>query len=217
MPNGELSAGSAAAALFEIWWSRHLRPSVIGRLTEDVTARLVVGQGDITSILSILEKPDSRLGEEPYTVRDAILSTSLAAAFADCSHLMGDDVSRWAWGDIHQVHYRHGLSGIVNGGGPPLNVGPLPQGGSSSTPMQTSYLPSHLQVTVNASVRMVLDVGDWDNSLWINSPGQSGDPFSSHYADLAPLWVAGKYVPLLYSREAVATRIMRRVSLVPLG
>jgi penicillin G amidase len=215
--NGELSAGSAAAALFEIWWSRHLRPSVIGRLTEDITARLVVAQGDITSILSILEKPDARLGEEPYTVRDNILSTSLADAFADCSRLMGDDVRRWAWGDIHQVHYRHSLSGIVSGEGPPLNVGPLPQGGSSSTPMQTSYLPAHLQVTVNASVRIVLDVGDWDNSLWINSPGQSGDPFSSHYCDLAPLWAAGEYAPLLYSREAVATRIMTRVSLVPLG
>ncbi|MEJ0064985.1 MAG: penicillin acylase family protein [Caulobacteraceae bacterium] len=35
-----------------------------------------------------------------------------------------------------------------------------------------------------ASFRMVVDVGDWDNSRIINSPGQSGDPASPHYDDL---------------------------------
>ncbi|MDQ3942857.1 MAG: penicillin acylase family protein [Actinomycetota bacterium] len=30
----------------------------------------------------------------------------------------------------------------------------------------------------------MVDVGNWDNSLLMNTPGQSGDPCSSHYADL---------------------------------
>jgi penicillin amidase len=50
---------------------------------------------------------------------------------------------------------------------------------------------------------MVLDVGNWDQSRAINTPGQSGNPYSAHYRDLAPLWAAGEYVPLLYSRDAV--------------
>jgi penicillin amidase len=37
----------------------------------------------------------------------------------------------------------------------------------------------------------------------INTPGQSGDPWSPHYRDLYPLWAAGTYVPLDYSRAAV--------------
>ena len=32
-----------------------------------------------------------------------------------------------------------------------------------------------------ASFRMVLDVGGWDESRVINSPGQSGDPSSPRY------------------------------------
>jgi hypothetical protein len=40
---------------------------------------------------------------------------------------------------------------------------------------------------------MVLDVGAWDASRTINTPGQSGDPFSGHYRDLAPLWATGQY------------------------
>ena len=39
---------------------------------------------------------------------------------------------------------------------------------------------------------MVLDVGDWDNSRVINTPGQSGDPASPHYGDLFPLWAEGE-------------------------
>ena len=54
-----------------------------------------------------------------------------------------------------------------------------------------------------ASFRMVCDVGNWDASVCINAPGQSGDPRSAHYDDLAPKWAAGEYVPLPFSREAV--------------
>ena len=48
-----------------------------------------------------------------------------------------------------------------------------------------------------------MDVGAWDNSMAINTPGQSGDPASAHYRDLFPIWAAGGYVPLRFSREAV--------------
>ena len=62
---------------------------------------------------------------------------------------------------------------------------------------------------------MVLDVGDWDNSRTINTPGQSGDPFSPHYRDLAPYWLTGDYVPLLYSREAIERAASTRITLTP--
>ncbi len=51
-------------------------------------------------------------------------------------------------------------------------------------------------VTNGASFRMVLDVGDWDESRVINTPGQSGDPESPHYGDLFSLWAEGRHVPL---------------------
>ena len=60
-----------------------------------------------------------------------------------------------------------------------------------------------------------MDVGAWDNSMVINTPGESGDPASPHYADLFPLWATGAYVPLLYSREAVDKHAERIISLTP--
>ncbi len=84
-----------------------------------------------------------------------------------------------------------------------MTLGPLRVPGSSSTPRAASYNPTTFDQTAGASVRLVLDVGAWDNSMAINTPGQSADPASPHYRDLFPLWAAGVYVPLRFSRGAV--------------
>ena len=84
-----------------------------------------------------------------------------------------------------------------------MSVGPLQTPGSASTPRAQSYRASDFSVTAGASVRFVLDVGAWDNSVLINTPGQSGDPYSAHYRDLFPKWAEGSYAPLVFSRAAV--------------
>ena len=38
------------------------------------------------------------------------------------------------------------------------------------------------------SLKIIADTDDWDNSVGINTPGQSGDPDSPHYRDLFELW-----------------------------
>ena len=214
--NGALHVDSSAAALFEVWWTRHLRPLVLERVVgEDITARELAAPGDPASILALLDQPDRRLGDNPAATRDAILSASFGAALRTCSALMGDDTDAWSWGRLHQAHFVHALSALAANGDPSLDVGPLPLGGSSSTPMNATYRLDDFRVTVGASVRLVIDVGDWDASVCINSPGQSGDPTSPHYADLAPVWAAGNYVPLLYSRGAVDQVTQVRIRLVP--
>jgi penicillin amidase len=64
---------------------------------------------------------------------------------------------------------------------------------------------------------MVVDVGAWDNSRFINTPGQSGDPGDPHYRDLFPLWAKGEYAPLLFSREAIERNADRVIVLTPGG
>jgi penicillin amidase len=95
------------------------------------------------------------------------------------------------------------------------DVGPFPHGGSASTPMHTGYRPGDFRTIMGASVRMIVDVGNWDGSVWINAPGQCGDPRSPHYRDLAPLWARGEYVPMPYSEKAVVAATERRIVLTP--
>ncbi len=60
-----------------------------------------------------------------------------------------------------------------------------------------------------------MDIGDWDRSLCINTPGQSGDPASKFYSNLAPLWARGFYVPLLFSKGAIETATDMVIDLLP--
>jgi penicillin G amidase len=62
---------------------------------------------------------------------------------------------------------------------------------------------------------MVVDVGNWDASLAMNSPGQSGDPESPHYADLFPEWTRDRAFPLLYDRKRIEAVTERRILLRP--
>ena len=50
----------------------------------------------------------------------------------------------------------------------------------------------------------------------MNHPGQSGDPESPHYRDLAPMWRNGEYFPLLYTRKAVEKETEKTIKLIPL-
>ena len=66
-----------------------------------------------------------------------------------------------------------------------------------------------------APVRIVVDVADWDRSVAMNAPGQSGSPGSAHFADLAELWAAGKDCPLAFSGAAVAEHTESTLVLTP--
>ncbi|MBL8587928.1 MAG: penicillin acylase family protein [Methylobacteriaceae bacterium] len=212
--DARLSADSAAAALCEVWWAKHLKPALLARLAPDPALRALLAPGDVEALLRALESPDRRFGPAPEAARDALLAETLAAALADCAARLGGDPSGWAWGRLHHGAFDHPLSGLP-GIGARFDVAPLPLGGSGSSPMHTGYRPSDFRAVAGASVRLALDLGDWDASLCVNAPGQSGDPRSPHYADLAPIWARGAYVPLPFSAAAVEAAAVRRIRLVP--
>lgn len=211
-----LHPDSAAAALFEVWWSKHLRPALIAKMTFDPTSRALLAPGDPDSVLHELENPGNGSGTGSEDARDELILSTLVSAVSECSALMGADPSGWKWGNLHHGYFTHAV-GAVDGGASGLNwdVGPVPVGGGDSTPMNTMYRFNDFRVVLGASVRLVIDVGGWDNCVCINAPGQSGDPRSKHYGDLVSAWSRGEYVPMLYSHEAVDKVAEMRMTLVP--
>jgi penicillin amidase len=97
-----------------------------------------------------------------------------------------------------------------------MNVGPASRGGSGDTVGNTAYRADFRQ-TGGSSFRIVVDVGEWDGSLFMNSPGQSGDPESPHYSDLFEGWTANEAFPLLYGREKIEAETERKIVLEPKG
>ncbi len=214
--NGALAKDSAAAALFEIWWMKHLKPGLVGLVVKDASLRAVMVPVDQETALSLLEAPDARLGDNAPARRDKLLATTLAAAITDLSNRLSKDPTTWAWGKLHHGQFEHPLAEIAGATAAGLrDIGPWPMGGSSSSPMHTGYRLSDFRVIAGASFRMVVDLADPDRSLCINAPGQSGDPRSKHYDDLAPIWATGGYVPMPFTRKAVDAAFVERIELVP--
>jgi penicillin G amidase len=222
-----LRADSAPAALFEVWHCLYLRQALLkraiagivepGRVDEAVSMVMPVEDqaGDARMSLESLEKLDTSLG---YEAVDEVLSTTLKEATDHLEGLLGVDRADWEWGKLHQVHLVHPLSPSVDRPTQKrLDVGPVPRGGSGDTVGNTAYHLENLRQTGGSSWRVVVDVGEWDNSHFINSPGQSGDPASPHYSDLFRLWARDETVPLLYSRPKVEAAAERRIVLEPTG
>jgi penicillin amidase len=171
---------------------------------------------DMNRMLEWLEQPTIRFGANPAVARNALLLSSLAGAYAEMEKLQGADPGAWQWGKLHHNLNEHSFAAVVDDATRArINVGPIPKHGSEYTPNQSLYRASDFRQLNGPSFRVIVDVGNWDNSRAVNHPGQSGDPDSPHYRDLAPSWRDGKYFPLLYSRQAVEAAAEKIIRLVP--
>jgi penicillin amidase len=201
--NHEESTGSVAAAIYEVWATKHLGKTTLAKVAPEA-ARKLIGNGQLQAVIEYLEHPDGALGADAAAARNAILLGSLQDALAELSQRLGPDMATWTWGRLHRATFEPAVAVLAD---PELraqmSAGPLQTPGSSSTPRAQAYKAGDFSVTAGASVRLVMDVGAWDNSVAMNSPGQSDDPMSAHYRDLFPMWAQGSYVPLRFSRAAV--------------
>jgi penicillin amidase len=118
------------------------------------------------------------------------------------------DHAAWRWGDTIPLTFQHPL-GSLGFFGRWLNVGPFPQAGTSSTVKQTTS--SH-----GVSMRLVVDLSDFDKSVQNVTLGQSGQVFSPHYRDQFEAWYSGRSFPMLFGGEAVEKGTIHRLILEPL-
>jgi penicillin amidase len=65
------------------------------------------------------------------------------------------------------------------------------------------------------SMREIIDLANFDDSEWVIPMGESGQPFSGHYADLLPLWDQGRYEPMRFSPDAIGKAAVAVLTLQP--
>ena len=204
-----LTAESPAAALFQVWYDRYLGPAVVGLRTPPDAIKLI-GDIDSNALLAVLEHPAGR------AQRDALFVGTLRRAIAEMEQRQGTNWLQWSWGKLHQIEFNHPLAPLLDAeAAKQMNLAARPRGGGAFTVNANSYPVSTMKVTGGASFRMVLDVGNWDNALAINVPGQSGDPKSAHYGDLFDLWSRDAAFPLLFSRGAIEKVTEMKIQLTP--
>ena len=153
---------------------------------------------------SMLFRLAERLRSSDKDAWHRLLTQSFEEAFADLYYTLGPNMQSWSWGGLHTLTFRHPL-GALPVVGRLLNRGPYPLRGDTDTVHQASF-PAGESFEANRWIpgfRYVADTSDWDRSVVINVPGQSGQVGSPHYDDQIEMWLRGEYRPMLFSRAAV--------------
>jgi penicillin G amidase len=150
--------------------------------------------------------------------RDEILLRSLSEGYEATVAVLGPDRERWRWGNLHTATFVSnplGVSGIdvVED---MVNRGPVMTSGGTSIVNATGWRGQNdLTVRAVPSFRMIVDVGDWTNSVNIHTTGQSGHSSSEHYGDMIDTWRNIEYKPMLFTRAQVEAATKHRLILKP--
>ena len=207
-----LGKDSAGAALYEVWLQK-LQTNFAAEVVP-AEAKGLVGAGSLLrTMLRALKNPDGKtFGANPRIKVYLLLSNSLHEAVTELRDRLGPDIKQWRWGDLHFAEFKHPLS-TDDARRAVFDLKPVSRGGDANTVNATAG--ARFIQRSGASFREILDLSDWDKSVAINVPGQSGQPESPHYGDLLPLWAEGKYFPLLFNREKIEKNAAERLLLEP--
>lgn len=162
---------------------------------------------------SILEDKDNewwkapvRGREEAIDGRDELFARAMEDARWELTAELGKDITTWSWGRLHQLTLRNQTLGTEGPGllQRALNRGPWHLGGGEAAVNATGWnAAGGYDVIWVPSMRMVVNVGDWDKSRWINLTGASGHAFSAHYTDQTDKWVDGELLDWSFNSNAV--------------
>jgi penicillin amidase len=133
---------------------------------------------------------------------------ALDRAIASLETQVGTNMARWTWGTLHQTQYPHR---------PFSDVAYLkwlfhrtvPNGGDAYTvnvaPFRRSDLYNQYHVP---GYRHVVDLQDFNRSLFMTTTGQSGNVLSPHYDDFIERHRDVEYLPMTFGRDRVTGDVL---------
>ena len=145
------------------------------------------------------------------TNRDQLFRRAMVDARWELTAKLGKDIDTWSWGRLHRITLTNKTLG-VHGPAPLrylLNRGPINIGGGQAAVDATGWNAAGGYKTIWVpSMRMVVNLQNFDKSKWINLTGASGHTFTPHYTDQMQKWLKGELLPWAHSERAVkaATR-----------
>ncbi|MEV4946549.1 penicillin acylase family protein [Streptomyces sp. NPDC053755] len=151
-------------------------------------------------------KTEANRTDQATENRDQLLARAMEDARWELTAKLGKDVSTWSWGRLHQLTLKNQTLGTAGPGfvQAMLNRGPWNLGGGEAAVNATGWnAAGGYEVVWVPSMRMVVNVGDWDRSRWINLTGASGHAYHSNYADQTDKWAKGELLDWSYGKAAV--------------
>jgi len=235
--DGKLSATSSDAALYEAFLQESTKQIFLDELgPEDSPAwKAFVENANLSYSAQadhLLGRDDSPFWDDIRTPqkedKPTILARSLAAATAFCEQKMGSDRRAWQWGKLHTYEWvsdstkmapnlSAGQRASLNAIKGYLDRGPYPAGGDHTTLNVSAYhWGTDFDTWLIPAMRIVVDFGQSEPMIGVNSSGQSGNPASPHYADGIDAWLKGNYMSFPFqSQNLDQVYGTKRLTLIP--
>ncbi len=207
--NGTMSMGDVEPLLFYAWLRELNRAIYRDELGELFPEAYALRPKFIVNVLRDNRQWCDDTSTQDVETCEQILEGALVRAITQLRTMGSDGKPVRRWGEVHQASFRHTLfsqlpflSGIwgdrrasVNGGNYTVN--------RAATRIANSDAP--YEDIHGAGYRAVYDLSDLSQSRFIIATGQSGNPLSTHYDDLLPVWAKGQYVRIDASMARVNT------------
>ena len=213
-------ADSSGAAVWNATWKHLLALTFHDDLPESIWPE---GNSRWFEVVgTMLDNPNDPFWDNVTTpereTRDDMLVAAFVAGIDELAATLGSDPSTWTWGAIHEMIFINqslGTSGIAVIEDR-FNRGPFPASGSDGIVNALGWTATEgFEVDWLPSMRMLVDLSDWSNSLAIHSTGQSGHIDDEHYDDMIPLWLNGQNIPFLWERADVRADAQATLYLTP--
>jgi len=227
--DGNLSATGPQSAVYEVFMRQlivlvttpklgELAPRYAGKGPTPVLAEgSMFGEHSREWLMLTLSNPQSPWWDaEDGRTRTDLICRAMRETVDILKKTCGLKMEDWNWGKIHSLTFGHPLGSVK-----PLdrifNRGPYPIGGDGDTIWASGINRFDLgeRDMVGPPFRFIADLSDWNNSLGMLVPGQSGHPASTHYDDNIAGWFKGEYHLMLFDRERVLANTTSALVLKP--
>lgn len=204
----EMGVNSAAAAIFEKFYTTFLKNTLADEIGEELYGELG-GMLARHAFNHLWNNRGSSWFDDINTQNTETFHNIAEASFRQAvqwlSDELGSEVKQWEWGKIHQLTIAHPMGTVkiiervFN-----LNRGPFPVGGSFHTVNPFGYsfrypfAPTH-----GASQRHIHDMGNVSETLMVIPTGTSGIPASKYYGDQTEMFLENRYRNVLWNKEEI--------------
>lgn len=200
---------SIGATLYEIWYLHMLYYTFQDELGEDLMDEYAQNPNKHKPMMTALMADADNVWFDDISTpekenRDDIARRAWTDALDWLRERYGRSLDGWTWGKVHTTALTHipfGWSGNILL--ETLFNGPILPSSGGQFSVNVGWYDDPFDEVFATAQRMVLDLSDFDNSVAVNSTGQSGHLFYSHRADLTTMWQQGDYFSMFFTKNAV--------------
>ncbi|NJP48154.1 penicillin acylase family protein [Actinacidiphila epipremni] len=152
------------------------------------------------------------------STRDQLLEQAMKDARYELTAKLGKDINTWSWGRLHKLELKNQTLGTDGPGVLKwlLNRGPWQLSGGEAAVDATGWnAAGGYDVIWVPSMRMIVNLQDFDKSRWINLTGASGHAYNAHYTDQTDKWADNELLPWYFSDEQVDKAAQAKMALTP--